>query len=303
MAYGYNYRGAAGYGEGVDPLAAAVQSALATGMAVYSMRKESQEAARRARLDEADRGFRREQFKYSKEQDAQTRAERERARNDAMAREAAERGLTFLPSGGVFGGAGGGRFQRTGLTRIEREATERAGIEERLGRPDLEASARALGIDPGLSSPDLRVAIRSALGQQAGAAKDAASKRDFEEQRRLRQTPTYSDLHPRPQQSDTPAFLRDNAIGQRAATLTQPFYQSGIEVAAGMAPDEAAAAARTDVGNQRQAAFNAERAELLALYKRAFDNFADDPAKQEEATRAFMAAQQSLLKKFRIGGP
>lgn len=234
MAYGYSYRGYQGAEE--HPLAAAIQNALSTGIAVFQMRREAQEQQRRAQLDAEDRAFRREQWEYGTKQDALARQERDRARNDQMAREAADRGLTFLPSTGTFGGTGGGRFVKTGPSRIEREAVERAGVAERLERPALEASARSLGLDTGLSSPDLRVAIAHALAQREGAAKDAASARDLQEQKDLKAAPSYSDLHPDPAVAENRRMLteaREQLAEQRATAARKTLADRYIEATGG----------------------------------------------------------------------
>lgn len=227
MAYGYSYRGP--QGADVDPLAAAIQNALSMGLTVFQMRRDAQEQRGRAQ-------FERERFEYDKTQDAQRQANLDRARSDAMARESADRGLSFLPSTGVFGGTGGGRFVKTGPSKMEREATERATITERLERPDLEASARALGLDPGLNSPDLRVAIQRAMAAQEAAAKDAASARDFQEQKDIRQTPTYADLHPDPVARENRRVLtesREQIAEQRATAARKTLADRYIEATGG----------------------------------------------------------------------
>lgn len=234
MAYGYSYRGYQGADE--HPLAAAIQNALSTGLAVFQMRRDVQEQQRRARMDAEDRAFRREQWDYGTKQDTLARQERDRARNDQMAREAADRGLTFLPSTGTFGGTGGGRFVKTGPSRIEREAVERAGVTERLERPELEASARALGLDTGLNSPDLRVAIQRAMAAQETAAKDAASARDLQEQKDLKAAPSYADLHPDPAVAENRRMLtegREQLADQRATAARKTLADRYIEATGG----------------------------------------------------------------------
>lgn len=304
MAYGrsYGYNGPIGQAE--DPLASAIYGLLGGFERGQQWRRQRDldqaavaEQERRRALEDEDRQRRDAQIGYEREQDALNRQERADARRDEFLQRAGDQGVLYTGDPKM-------PFLKTGPTKRERDMELEAGVRDRLERPDLVAEARSLGIGDAdaMTNPQLRVAIASAMSKAKAAADDAKSKRDFDEQQRLKQTPTYSDLHPQPKESDIPTFLRPDAVSSRAATLTRPWVQNGIEVAPGLPAEEAATAARRENETQRQAAFEADRSQLRDLYKRAYEN-AGSPEAQDQATRAYMAALDQLAAKYGIGRP
>lgn len=296
--YGGAYRGQAGQFE--DPLATAIDRGVQMFMTVRQLREQSAEAKRRAQEQDEEQAFRREQFEYGKQQDELSRQERGETRREAFLERTGDRGLAYTGNPKM-------PFLKTGPTKVERDADLRQAITEAHARPDLLATAETLGIADatGMENPRLRALIRQRQAEAEAAARpprnidpnSPAGLQAYEARKRI------DSRYREPDEADVPVFLRPNAIGRRAAELSREDRNIFTgRTMPGLPPQEAAAKARQENEGERRAAYEAERARLMKLYQDAYGN-AETDVDRDRATRAFMAAQEELSTKYRIGQP